>query len=170
MGPLMTGRPELPPRPENVLAAELADDLSASDRTTPGKMPSWLARPSVLRRVASSAVKLIDPGVDRIVVTGLGAMALGTAVSMTSGLPFCVLDGETIELGAVYPGETVVLMTVDGVAGGAARSLASRSARLSQIIAIAVRAGQFPAPNGTVLFTVKDGRYVPATRKEKHRA
>lgn len=168
-GPLMSRRMGLPPLPESVLAAELADDLSASGDAAPGMAPSWLARPSVLRRIASAAARLIDPGADRIAVTGPGAMALGAAVSMTSGLPFCVLDDGGIELGAVYPGEDVVLITVDGAAGSAVRTLASRVARLSRIIAVAVPAGQHPAADSTVLFTVKDGRYVPVTGKGNHR-
>ncbi|MCU1570172.1 MAG: orotate phosphoribosyltransferase [Naasia sp.] len=75
-----------------------------------------VARPTILRRVARFLAARIPPGTDRVAAPTLGAVAVGTAVSLESGLPLAIVRGQAetprgraIE-GGLHPGEVVVLI------------------------------------------------------------
>jgi orotate phosphoribosyltransferase len=74
-------------------------------------------RPSILRRIASLCVELVPPTVDRIAGPELGAVALATALSLESGLPFVIVrksgkDYGTNRLveGELFAGESVLVI------------------------------------------------------------
>ncbi|HEX5451093.1 MAG TPA: orotate phosphoribosyltransferase [Candidatus Limnocylindrales bacterium] len=74
-------------------------------------------KPGILRRLASFLAELVPPGTDRIAGTELGAVALATALSLETGLPFVIArkgskDYSTAKLveGELYPGERVVVV------------------------------------------------------------
>lgn len=83
-----------------------------------------VARPTILRRLARLIASRIPAGTDRVASPTLGAVAVGTAVSLESGLPLAIVrsrqgeyrGGRTVE-GGIHPGEIVVLVE-DVVATG----------------------------------------------------
>jgi orotate phosphoribosyltransferase len=76
-----------------------------------------VARPAVLRRLSRFMAALVPPGVDRVAAPTLGAVAIGTAVSLESGLPLAIArthwdggrGGHPVE-GGLHRGENVVLV------------------------------------------------------------
>lgn len=74
-------------------------------------------KPGILRRLASFLAELVPPNVDRIAGTELGAVALATALSLETGLPFVIArkgskaysTARLVE-GELYPGERVVVV------------------------------------------------------------
>lgn len=77
----------------------------------------FATRPGILRRIASHCVGLIPENVDRIAGLELGAVALATALSLESGLPFVIVRkgaaalaaGRTLE-GELHRGERVLII------------------------------------------------------------
>ena len=74
-------------------------------------------KPGILRRLASFLAELVPPQTDRIAGTELGAVALATALSLESGLPFVIARKGTkaystakLVEGEVYPGDRVVVV------------------------------------------------------------
>ncbi len=74
-------------------------------------------KPSILRRVASFLAELVPPQTDRIAGPELGALALATALSLETGLPFVIVRKAAKEYGTsrlmegeIYPGERVVVV------------------------------------------------------------
>jgi orotate phosphoribosyltransferase len=74
-------------------------------------------KPGILRRLASFLAELVPPQTDRLAGPELGAVALATAVSLETGLPFVIVKKEpkgyaTSRLveGELYPGERVVVI------------------------------------------------------------
>lgn len=85
----------------------------------------FVTRPSILRRIASLCVGLIPPRVDRIAGPELGAVALATALSLESGLPFVIArkggkqyGTKHLVEGELFPGESV-LVVEDVISTGA---------------------------------------------------
>ncbi|WP_158603907.1 orotate phosphoribosyltransferase [Cryobacterium tepidiphilum] len=76
-----------------------------------------VARPTILRRIARFLAARIPAGTDRVAAPTLGAVAIGTAVSLESGLPLAIVRsgqgdkrrGRAVE-GGLHPGEIVVLI------------------------------------------------------------
>src|SRR5215213_2435808 len=73
-------------------------------------------RPAILRRLGRFLAELVPRETDRLAAPALGAVALGTAVSLELGLPLVIVrpdaDAEAarpIE-GELYAGETVTLI------------------------------------------------------------
>lgn len=107
-------------------------------------------RPSILRRLAHHMSLLVPPACDRIAGPALGAVAIATALSLETGLPFVIVKSEvkaygTARLieGELHPGESVVLVE-DIVTSGtqalrAAASVRSLGARVISLIAVVDR-------------------------------
>jgi orotate phosphoribosyltransferase len=82
-------------------------------------------KPGILRRIASFLAEVVPPLTDRIAGTELGAVALATALSLETGLPFVIArkgmktysTARLVE-GELYPGEHVVVIE-DVVSTGA---------------------------------------------------
>lgn len=76
-----------------------------------------VAKPMILRRLARFLAARIPAGTDRVAAPTLGAVAIGTAVSLESGLPLAIVRssltekprGRAVE-GGLHPGEMVVLI------------------------------------------------------------
>jgi orotate phosphoribosyltransferase len=70
------------------------------------------ARPAILRRLGRFLTARVPPGVERVASPTLGAVALGAAVSLESGLPLAIVrsgwhdsvDKKVVE-GGLHPGE-----------------------------------------------------------------
>ncbi len=107
-------------RPHSVAAlSELATDLTSC--WSPGavdEVAGWMSRPAVLRRVAAALAERVPPETDRLIASGPGALVLGAAVSLGTGLPFAAL-GEGARWGDVHAGEQ--LFAVAAVSSGLVR-------------------------------------------------
>jgi orotate phosphoribosyltransferase len=101
-----------------------------------GKRSSWYldkyrfeTQPDVLRELGTSlaeAVREHEPDAVRLAGPALGAVALAASASLTSGLPFMIIRGETKEYGTANriegpfePGELVCLLEDVVTTGGA---------------------------------------------------
>lgn len=104
-------------------------------------------KPGILRRIASFLAELVPPQTDRIAGTELGAVALATALSLETGLPFVIArkgtkaysTGRLVE-GELYPNERVVVVE-DVISTGAqairaAHSIAGIGAQVLGILAV----------------------------------
>ncbi|TQL44932.1 hypothetical protein FB562_2339 [Homoserinimonas aerilata] len=105
---------ELVPRSDSTRLSELADDLAALWPTSPQDVDGWMSRPSILRRVAGELAARLAADTDRVVALGPGALVLGGAVSLSTGLPFCAVDDEGTVFGDHHAGETAGVISVDG--------------------------------------------------------
>jgi orotate phosphoribosyltransferase len=74
-------------------------------------------KPGILRRLAHFLAELVPPQTDRLAGPELGAVALATAVSLETGLPFVIVrksakgyaTSRVVE-GELYPGEKVTVI------------------------------------------------------------
>jgi len=90
-------------------------------------------RPQLLRQLAKALAELVPPGVDRLAGTELGAVALATALSLETGLPFVIVrkgskeysTAKTIE-GELYPGERILVVEDVITTGGQSIRAAER--------------------------------------------
>lgn len=103
-------------RPREIALPELAGDLNAvwensSNKSDRKNVSSWITRPTILRRIASLLSESIADDTDRLVALGGGAEALGTALSLETGLPYCTVHNDTI-FGEIYSGERIMLISV----------------------------------------------------------
>jgi orotate phosphoribosyltransferase len=106
-------------------------------------------RPAVLRRVARLLAPLVGPGTERLATQAPGALALGVAVSLESGLPLVILrptggEGRPIRLeGELYEGEQVALVEDVVVTGSRAlqgvRRLRDAHVDVAAVIAVVDR-------------------------------
>lgn len=107
-------------------------------------------KPSILRRLATFLAEMIPPRVERVAGPELGGVALATAVSLETGLPFVIVKKEAkgygtdhVVEGELYPGERVVVMedilTTGAQAIGAARQLVRLGARVELIMGVVDR-------------------------------
>jgi orotate phosphoribosyltransferase len=90
-------------------------------------------RPALLRSLAELLADRIPDGVDRLAGTELGAVALATAVSLQTGLPFVIVrkvekEYSTARLieGELLPGETVLVLEDVITTGAQSVSAANR--------------------------------------------
>jgi orotate phosphoribosyltransferase len=104
-------------------------------------------KPGILRRLASFLAELVPPQTDRLAGPELGAVALATAVSLETGLPFVIVKKEpkgyaTSRLveGELYPGEKVVVvedvLTTGAQAIRAARQVTRAGAQVLAILGV----------------------------------
>jgi orotate phosphoribosyltransferase len=82
-------------------------------------------QPDILRRIAAAFVPLVPPDTDRIAGTELGAVALATALSLATDLPFVIArkagkgySTEKLVEGELGAGERIVLVE-DVITSGA---------------------------------------------------
>lgn len=104
-------------------------------------------KPAVLGRVARAMTALIPEGTDRLAGPELGGVALATAVSLASGLPFVIVrkaakDYGTSKVmeGEVHEGDRVVItedvVTSAGEALKAAKKLEAAGVVVAGIVAV----------------------------------
>lgn len=103
-------------------------------------------KPTILRRLAQMFAERVPEGVDRLAATDGGAVALATAASLATGLPFVIImrdDSAAPVRGELYRGETVALIqdVVDsgGQAVDAARQIGHLGAKVAGIISVVDR-------------------------------
>ncbi|HZG62473.1 MAG TPA: phosphoribosyltransferase family protein [Rubrobacteraceae bacterium] len=89
-------------------------------------------RPAILRRLTRFLAELVPEGTERLAAPALGAVALGTALSLELGLPLVIVRPEAepgspraVE-GELYAAETVTLIEDVVVTGGRALRAISR--------------------------------------------
>ena len=104
-------------------------------------------KPAIMRRVAASLAELVPAGIDRLAGPELGAVALATAVSLETGIPFVIVRKESkdyatskIVEGEINPGERVLVVedviTSAGEALKAAARLEGIGAEVAGIVAV----------------------------------
>jgi orotate phosphoribosyltransferase len=104
-------------------------------------------RPHILRRVAAFLAELVPPETDRIAGPELGAVALATALSLETGLPFVIARKSAKEYstsrlveGELNAGERVVVVedviTTGAQAIQAARALDAAGAIVLRILGV----------------------------------
>lgn len=103
-------------------------------------------RPAILRRISHFLSQLVPEDADRLAAPALGAVAIGTAISMELGLPLVIVrpDAEpgsprAVE-GELYTGESVALIEDVVVTGSralrAARRVGGTGASVGHIVAV----------------------------------
>lgn len=108
-------------------------------------------RPAILRRLSRFLADLVPQGTDRLATPALGAVALGTAVSMETGLPLVIVrpdaepDSPRALEGEIYADEEVALIEDVVVTGNRALRASDRvrsiHARVGSIVAVLDRRG-----------------------------
>lgn len=103
--------------------------------------------PALLRRIARGLAGLLDTNVDRLAGPELGAVALVTAVSLETGIPFVIVrraakdhGGSRQIEGTLAAGDRVVVIedviTTGGQALAAAERVAAAGATVTAILAV----------------------------------
>jgi orotate phosphoribosyltransferase len=89
--------------------------------------------PAILRRLGVELARLLPAGTQRLACPELGAVLLGGAVSMETGVPLCIVRKEAKDHGTaksiegkLLPGEKVCLVEDVLTTGGAALAAAER--------------------------------------------
>jgi orotate phosphoribosyltransferase len=89
--------------------------------------------PAILRRLGAELARLIPAGTQRLACPELGAVLLGGAVSMETGIPMCIVRKEAKDYGTsraiegrLVPGERVCLVEDVLTTGGAALAAAEK--------------------------------------------
>jgi orotate phosphoribosyltransferase len=104
-------------------------------------------RPDILRRLGVALAALVPGSVDRLAAPELGAVLLGGAVSLETGLPMLIVRKDTKEYGTsrllegkLEPGERVVViedvLTTGGEAIRAVGKLREAGAMVDTLIAV----------------------------------
>jgi orotate phosphoribosyltransferase len=103
-------------------------------------------RPAILRRLARFLAELVPRDTERLAAPALGAVALGTAISLKLGLPLVIVRPEAepgsprIVEGELYADESVTLIEDVVVTGGRALRAISRieavGARARHVVAV----------------------------------
>jgi orotate phosphoribosyltransferase len=104
-------------------------------------------KPGILRRVAAMIATMVPAEADRLGGPELGAVALTTAVSLETGLPFVILKKQTKEYGTgraiegeLYERERVIviedILTTGGEAIRAANTVTQAGAEVLMILAV----------------------------------
>lgn len=104
-------------------------------------------KPTILRRSASLLAERVPANVDRLAGPELGAVALATALSLETGLPFVIVRKSSKEYatsklaeGELHPGERVLLVedviSTAAQAIRAARQVARAGAQVAGILAV----------------------------------
>jgi orotate phosphoribosyltransferase len=106
-----------------------------------------VAKPAILRRLSRFLAGMIPSEVERIAAPTLGAVALGTAVSLEAGLPLAIVrshwddsrPGHPVE-GGIWRGETVVMIEDVVVTGSralrAVERLRESGARVDTVVCV----------------------------------
>ena len=107
-----------------------------------------VAKPTILGRLARFLAARIPAGTDRVAAPTLGAVAIGTAVSLESGLPLAIVRsngagetwrGRAVE-GGLHAGEVVVLIEDVVVTGqralGAVDKLRQEGVKVDLVISV----------------------------------
>jgi orotate phosphoribosyltransferase len=104
-------------------------------------------KPAILKMVARELAERVPAGIDRIAGPELGAVALATAVSLETGLPFVIVRkgvkgygrSRSIE-GEMHEGERILLVedviSTAAEALRAARALLEAGAKVEQVLAV----------------------------------
>ena len=89
--------------------------------------------PAILRRLGAELARLVPAGTQRLACPELGAVLLGGAVSMETGIPMCIVRKETKDYGTsraiegrLVAGEKVCLVEDVLTTGGAALAAAEK--------------------------------------------
>jgi orotate phosphoribosyltransferase len=89
--------------------------------------------PAILRRLGAELARLVPAGTQRLACPELGAVLLGGAVSMETGIPMCIVRKEAKDYGTsrgiegkLVPGERVCLVEDVLTTGGAALAAAEK--------------------------------------------
>jgi orotate phosphoribosyltransferase len=89
--------------------------------------------PTILRRLGAELARLVPAGTQRLACPELGAVLLGGAVSMETGIPMCIVRKEAKDYGTsrgiegrLLPGEKVCLVEDVLTTGGAALAVAEK--------------------------------------------
>lgn len=108
----------------------------------------FATKPTILRRLAQMFAERIPEGVNRLAATDGGAVALATAASLATGVPFVIIrrddsGGGAPVRGELYRGETVILIQ-DVVDSGsqaiaATRQISQLGATVAGIVAVVDR-------------------------------
>lgn len=104
-------------------------------------------KPAIMSRVAAALAELVPDGVDRLAGPELGAVALATAVSLETGIPFVIVRKESKDYGTskiiegeINSGERVLVVedviTSAGEALKAAAKLEGVGAEVAGILAV----------------------------------
>lgn len=104
-------------------------------------------KPGILRRVAAFMAEMLPSHTDRLAGPELGAVALTTAVSLETGIPFSIVKKHSKEYatrkrieGELYPGDKVVviedILTTGRAAIQAANQVRQMGAHVLKIIAV----------------------------------
>lgn len=113
-------------------------------------------KPDILRRLAHFLAELVPPDTDRLAGPELGAVALATAVSLETGLPFVIVKKEAKDYattrlieGELQAGERVVvvedILTTGAQAIRAAQQVALAGADVRLILGVVDREQGGPA-------------------------
>ena len=144
-------RAELEPLARELVAAAYlkGDFVLRSGRRSNVYFDKYLfeTQPAILRRVGQELARLVPAGVDRLAAPELGAILLGGAASMETGLPLVLVRKEAKEYGTskaiegrLEPGERVCLiedvLTTGGEAIKAAGKLRELGAEVVKLIAV----------------------------------
>jgi orotate phosphoribosyltransferase len=107
---------------------------------------AFQTRPAILRRLGTFLAELVPREADRLAAAALGAVALGTAVSLELGLPLVIVrpeaqpDSRRAFEGELYSGEAVTLIEDVVVTGDRALRaidpLRRAGARVTHIVAV----------------------------------
>lgn len=103
--------------------------------------------PSILRRLGGELARLVPAGTERLACPELGAVLLGGAVSMETGLPMCIVRKDAKEYGtskaiegALRAGERVCMiedvLTTGGAALAAAAKVRAAGAEIIGLVAV----------------------------------
>jgi orotate phosphoribosyltransferase len=108
----------------------------------------FATRPAILRRLGRFLGALVPEDTDRIAAPALGAVVIGTAVSLELGLPLVIVgpqddsESESVK-GELYPGERVTLIEDVVVTGSRAlaaiQEIRRRGADVSLVVAVVDR-------------------------------
>ena len=123
-------------------------------------------KPDVLRRVAASLAQMIPPGVDRLAGPELGGVALATAVSLASGIPFVIVRKASKDYGTskavegeINAGERILVVedvvTSAGEALKAATKLEGLGVEIAGILAVLDREQTGPANIAAAGYTLQ---------------
>jgi orotate phosphoribosyltransferase len=101
-------------------------------------------KPGILRRLASLLAELVPATTDRLAGAELGGVALVTAVSLETGLPFVIIrkyaQGDNPLEGELVPGDRVTLiedvLTTGNAAISAARQLQAADGAVQMVLGV----------------------------------
>jgi orotate phosphoribosyltransferase len=125
------------------------DFVLRSGRRSPYYFDKYLfeTRPDILRRLGRELGALVFPGTDRLACPELGAVLLGGAVAMETGIPMCIVRKDAKEYGTsraiegeLRGGDRVSMiedvLTTGGAALAAAEKVRAAGATILGLVAV----------------------------------